>query len=159
MGNRLVISEELKEVLLRLTPDQARFQLKRVGCETDKEAAEKAGVSYHSIKTWRKHNPDFNLATRLIFAKPIEAALMRLERLGVEAVEVLATLLYSDKEHIQLNAANSILKLMGIGSTRHVEISGSVGVRPDVSDDDLMQRAHAIMERKGLIVEGEVING
>ena len=157
--SQLVVSEELKEVLLRLTPDQARFVLKRATAKTDKEAAEKAGVSTHSVRSWRKTKPDFNLATRLVFAKPIEAALLRLERVAVEAIEVIADFLYHDKAHIRLNAATTLCKFIGLGTTRHLEVSGSVKVVPHISDEDLLNRARAVMERQELIVEGEIVDG
>jgi hypothetical protein len=156
-----VLYEDIREVLLRLTPEQVRYAFARLTTTTDKEAMIKAGIAEQStITKWKKTVPDVTLAIRLLMLKPLESALARLEQGALRAAEVLVELLDHQHPKIQLQAANSIFKHLGVGSTKYLEIRGQVKVQPDVPDDELMQRAWQVMERQGRlltdVVEGEI---
>lgn len=153
--------EDIREVILRLTPEQMRFVFARITVMEDKEAAEMAGIkSAATITKWNKTAPDVRLAVRLLMLKPLEGALAALEKGALRAAEVLTELLDDKTPKIRLQAANSIFKHLGVGSTKYLEIRGKVKVQPDISDDELMERAWQVMERSGHlltdVVEGEI---
>ena len=153
--------EDIREVLLRLTPEQTRYVFARITTTTDKAAMKAAGIKEQStITRWNKTIPDIGLAIRLLMLKPLEGALVTLEKGALRAAEVLCDLLESDNARVRLNAANSIFKHLGVGSTKYLEIRGQVKVQPDIPDDELMERAWQVMERQGRllsdVVEGEI---
>jgi len=152
--------EDIREVLLALNPEQVRFVFERVVCKTDIEAAERAGVNTRTVNMWRSTVPELSLAVRLLLLKPLESALARLESAALQAANVLVTLLDSDSEKMQLQTANSIFKHLGVGSTKYLELRGTVKLQPDIPDDELLARAQAVMERSSYdIVEGELVSG
>ena len=152
--------EDIREVLLALNPEQVRFVFERVVCKTDIEAAGRAGVNTRTVNMWRSTVPELSLAVRLLLLKPLESALARLESAALQAANVLVTLLDSDSEKMQLQTANSIFKHLGVGSTKYLELRGTVKLQPDIPDDELLARAQAVMERSSYdIVEGELVSG
>ena len=152
--------EDIREVLLALHPEQVRFVFERVVCKTDAEAGRRAGVAYATITLWRSTVPELALAIRLLLLKPLESALARLESAALQAANVLVELLDSDSEKMRLQTANSIFKHHGVGSTKYLELRGTVKLQPDIPDDELLARAQAVMERLNYsIVEGELVSG
>lgn len=154
-----ILYEDIREVLLRLTPEQVRYVFHRVTCKTDSEAAEKAGTTSSTVTKWKKTIPEVDLALRLLLIKPLESALSRLEHAALQAANTLIELLDSPSDKIRLAAANSVFKHLGVGSTKYLEVRGQVKIEPDIPDDALMERAWRVMQRQGQLVEGEIVSG
>jgi hypothetical protein len=153
-----ILYEDIREVLLRLNPEQTRYVFHRVTSRTDTEAAKKTGVTPSTVAGWRKTIPDVELAIRILLLKPLESALSRLEQAALQAANTLVELLDSESDKMRLQAANSIFKHLGVGSTKYLEVRGQVKVQPDIPDDALLERAYQVMERQGHLIEGEIVS-
>jgi hypothetical protein len=107
------------------------------------------------------HLPEIELALRLLFIKPLEASLNKLEQSAVTAAAALIDLLDSDSENMRLKAANSIFKHLGSGASKYLKVD--VTHTQAIPDDELISRAFGVLERSGNklpsgIIDGEIVN-
>jgi hypothetical protein len=146
--------EDIKGVLLKLTPEQTRYVFERI-------VSKRASVSYDAILRWKRTIPEIELALRLLFIKPLEASLNKLEQSAVTAAAALIDLLDSDSENMRLKAANSIFKHLGSGASKYLKVD--VTHTQAIPDDELISRAFGVLERSGNklpsgIIDGEIVN-
>lgn len=118
----------LAEVLKKLTADQLRFVAARLNTNTDKAAAESAGIPQQTVYNW-PNKEDVNEAVRLAGMDTIEVARERLRRLLLKAVDVLDEEMDAGKPK-RLDAAKEAFDRGGLPPTQRHEVEGQLV--PDV---------------------------
>jgi len=82
-------SERLTELLKTFTADQLRFVDYRMHADSDKEAAEQAGMNVNSIYQWR-NKQDINEAVQLAQYDGVILGWARIHRLLGRAIDILS---------------------------------------------------------------------
>jgi hypothetical protein len=103
-------SDDLEELIKNLTVDQVRYVVARQGCSTDKEAAEKIGVTPQVVKRWKMDGVPIDTAVReMVHDGLVVARTMRRRNLA-KAMMVKAAGLDSKSERVRQATATEILE-------------------------------------------------
>jgi hypothetical protein len=102
-----MINEELRAVLETLSTDQLRFVAARLDCSTDREAAERIGVSTSTVAHWP---PAVRRAVELAAQNALDVALQLRRAALVKAMLVKVSGLESVDERIRQNTATEIIE-------------------------------------------------
>jgi len=118
----------------RLTQKQYRFLAELPFCETEGEAAKKAGVSKHTPGRWKKE-PAFAAAFAQWQSNDMEMRRARLEQGVAKAIETMLALLGARDKRVALKAATELLDRAGYTAMQRVE----QGVSPELLE--LLEKA------------------
>jgi len=106
-----VASEELREILKRLSPLQIRFLVARMDTMTDKEAAQAIGIKPQTVGQWKyRDGAPINEALRLMAQDGVVVALHIRRRALAKAMLEKVRGLESKKEHLRQKAATEIIE-------------------------------------------------
>ena len=103
-------SDELGQVLERLSTDQIRFVVARQEFSTDKEAAKEIGVKPDTVYQWKHKGVPIDQAVRLMAADGVVVAMELRRRNLAKAMAVKVAGLDSTKENMRQNVATEIIE-------------------------------------------------
>ena len=120
-------SDELAQVLARLTVDQIRFVVARQEFATDKEAAHEIGVKPDTVYQWKHRGSPIDESVRLMALDGIVVASELLRRNLAKAAAIKVAGLDSDNEKMRQDVATEILDREMGKPTQKQEIAGQDG--------------------------------
>lgn len=120
-------SDELGQVLERLSTDQIRFVVARQEYSTDKEAAQQIGVKPNTVYTWKHKGAPIDEAVRLMACDGIVVARTILKRNLAKAAAVKVAGLDSGDERIRQGVSTEVLDRELGRPTQRQEITGEGG--------------------------------
>lgn len=131
---------QLHDILQTLTEDQLRFVAERLSCRTDLEAAERCGLSKHTVYGW-DNKQAINDAVMLARLDCLNVARERLRRMAGKALDVLGEEMDGKGRNAKkLEAALAVLDRAGLVVVSKIEqrteSSGDLIVRVEYVDAD-----------------------
>ena len=143
--------EKLRAALSELSVDQLRWVVARLECSTDKEAAERIGVTPATVYRWPASVRE---APRLLALDGVLTARQVLRRCVAKAAQVLVATLDDDDPRVRLRAAREILnrelgrpkQTVDVGFTTPIEAHMKVleKLAAPLDDDDEDDSAAAV---------------
>ena len=121
------LSDNLRAILKLLTPEQKRYVRWRPWCNSNTEAARRAGLSINTVNTWRKAGAPIDEAVALLADDGLIMAEEILADALVEAAEVKVSGLRSRSEKVRQDASSEILDRKMGKPTQRQEIGGEGG--------------------------------
>lgn len=119
-------SDELGQVVARLTTDQIRFVVARQQFATDKEAAFEIGIKPDTVYQWKHKGIPIDEAVRLMALDGIVVAQELLRRNLAKAAAIKVAGLDSKQEKTRQDVATEILDREMGKATQRQEISGEM---------------------------------
>lgn len=132
---------ELEIVLHELSETQLRFVAARINTNTDKEAAELAGIPVQTVYNWTNKDR-VDLAVRLYRVDSVSVAQARLMKAADQAVDTMIGGLHSD---YPFQFAKYILDAVGIGGTQKVDITSGGKELAGLTRDERVKRLIALI--------------
>jgi hypothetical protein len=120
-------SDELAQVIARLSADQIRFVVARQQFSTDKEAAEEIGIKADTVYQWKHKGDPIGEAVRLMAQDGIIVAKELRRRNLAKAMAIKVAGLNSDDERLRQNVATEIIEGEMGKPTQRQEVSGPEG--------------------------------
>lgn len=128
MTSLIQTKTDLEQILERLSVDQIRFVIARVDSITDKEAAEKVGLNYGSIRQWPREIKELiDRACHLMAEDGLITALHLRRRALARAMEIKLRGLDSKDEKIRQAVATEIIEWELGKATQRQEHTGAEG--------------------------------
>jgi len=146
------ISDELREVLGRLSRDQMRFVVARQECATDREAAEAIGIKPNTAYGWRYDGAPIDEAVCLMAADGLVMAQEVRRRALAKAMLVKTAGLDNENDRIAQGVATEIIEWEMGKATQHIEATGKGGGPIEtkdvdgVTDEERVARIAAILD-------------
>jgi len=120
-------SDQLEQVLARLTTDQIRFVVARQQFSTDKEAAAEIGIKADTVYQWKHKGLPIDDAVRLMTLDGMITALHIRKRHLAEAMAVKVAGLKSDDERLRQGVATEVIEWELGRATQRQENTGKDG--------------------------------
>lgn len=156
MATSLVAKGELRRLLLEeLSPRQLQYVFLRASYDnlskTETQIAElMPDTQVSTLYRWRFKDHAVERALKLIFIRPLETAIIQLERQSVKASKVIIDLMDSVDERIRLKAAQDVLDRLGLKGPDLIELRGKIQTTVEVDDAFLISRAQEVLEERRL---------
>ena len=120
-------SDELAQVLARLSVDQIRFVVARQEFATDKESAEEIGIKPDTVYQWKHRGVPIDDTVRLMALDGVLVASELLRRNLAKAAAIKVAGLDSENEKTRQDVSTEIMDRQMGKPTQRQEISGSEG--------------------------------
>lgn len=118
---------DANEILAKATPEQVKWVLARLTCDTDYAAAKSVGVHPTTVSRW-KNKPDLERAIKIFLGRPIETVTTILNSAAIDAAATKVGGLKSTDERVKQSVATEILDRAVGKPEQKVKHSGSATI-------------------------------